>query len=51
MNNVLAMVIYATTFTNNHTMKTSPGASTLFRSYMFMDVPVIADLIAIQTSR
>ena len=50
MNNALAIVMHATRYAVNHTMKISPGALTLRRD-MFVDVPIIADLIAIRNNR
>ena len=47
MNNTLATAMHATRFAVNHTMKNSPG-EIVFSRYMFVDVPVIADLIAIR---
>ena len=50
MDNVLATVMHATQCSLNHTMKTSPGALTVRRD-MFVDVPILADLVAIQNNR
>ena len=50
MDNALATVMHATRCAVNNTMKTSPGALT-FRRDMFIDVPIMADLIAIRNNR
>ena len=50
MDNVLATVMHATRCAVNNTMKKSPGALT-FRQDMFVDVPIIADLIAVRNNR
>ena len=50
MDNALATVMHATRCSVNHTMKTSPGALT-FRRDMFVDVPILADLVAIRNNR
>ena len=50
VDNTLATVMHATRCALNNTMKTSPGALT-FRTDMFVDVPIMADLIAIRKNR
>ena len=50
MDNALATVMHATRCAVNNTMKTSPGALT-YRRDMFVDVPIISDLIAIRNNR
>ena len=50
MDNALATVMHATRCAVNNTMKTSPGALTFCRD-MFVDVPIIADLIAIRNNQ
>ena len=50
LDNALATVMHATRSAVNHTMKTSPGALTFYRD-MFVDVPIMADLIAIRNNR
>ena len=50
MDNALATVMHATRCAVNNTMKTSPGALT-YRRDMFVDVPIMADLIAIRNNR
>jgi len=50
MDNALATVMHAMRCALNHAMKTSPGALT-FRRDMFVDVPIMADLIAIRNNR
>ena len=44
---VLTTIIHATSCSINHVMQTSPGALT-FRKDMFVEVPIVEDLIAIQ---
>ena len=50
MDNALATVMHATRCSVNHQMRTSPGALT-FRRDMFVDVPIMSDLIAIRNQR
>ena len=50
MDNALATVIHVTRCSVNHQMKTTPGALT-YRRDMFIDVPLIADLVAIRNNR
>ena len=50
MDNALATVIHATRCAVNNTMKTSPGALTFCRD-MFVNVPIMVDLIAIRNNR
>ena len=50
MDNALATVMHATRCAVNNIMKTSPGALTFCRD-MFVDVPIISDLIAIRNNR
>ena len=50
MDNALATVMHATRCAVNNTMKTSPGALTFCRD-MFINVPIMADLIAIRNNR
>ena len=47
MDNALATVMHATRCSVNHSKRTSPRALT-FQRNMFIDVPVLADLIAIR---
>ena len=50
MDNALSTVMHATRSAVNHTMQTSPGAL-VFQRAMFVDVPIVLDLIAIQIRR
>ena len=50
MDNALATVMHVTRCSVNHQMKTTPGALT-YRRDMFIDVPLIADLVAIRNNR
>ena len=50
MNNALATEMHATWCAVNHTMKHSPG-EIVFATDMFINVPVIADPIAIRQRR
>ena len=50
MNNALATAMHATRCAVNHTMKNSPG-EIVFSRDMFVDVPVIANIIAIRQRR
>ena len=46
----IAASIHATCCAVNHTMQSSPG-KTVFQRDMFLDIPVIADLVAIRERR
>ena len=50
MDNALATVMHAKRCAVNNTMKTSPGAL-IFRRDMFIDVPIMVDLIAIRNNQ
>ena len=50
IDNALAAAMHATCCAVNHTMKTTPGEMVYGRD-MFIDIPVIADLIAIRDLR
>ena len=50
MEHAIASCIHATRVALNHAMQHTPG-ETVFQRDMFLDIPVIADLVAIRERR